>query len=165
MIGVKDKSQSTVRTRLRSTLVQVDVYLGMAQSTTTSITGHLQHDRWKTSRCGDQDNTHHTLGDHLGWHRSYQVDGPLGVDLLLLPSHGKPGSSLVSLIELLPGVCDLVKLDGGEGEGTESDLAETGGGQLGAEQTWERHLKIDRIGQYTDREDIIINIIENLSFG
>ena len=49
VIGVKDKSQSTVRTRLRSTLVQVDVYLGMAQSTTTSITGHLQHDRWKTS--------------------------------------------------------------------------------------------------------------------
>ena len=50
MCLVQDKSQSTVRTRLRSTLVQVDVYLGMAQSTTTSITGHLQHDRWKTIR-------------------------------------------------------------------------------------------------------------------
>jgi len=147
MCLVQDKSQSTVRTRLRSTLVQVDVYLGMAQSTTTSITGH------------------HTLGDHLGWHRSYQVDGPLGVDLLLLPGHGKPGTALVSLIELLPGVRDLVKLDGGEGEGTESGLAETGGGQLGAEQTWERHLKIDRIGQYTDRKEININIIENWSFG
>ena len=91
----------------------------------------------------DQDDTHHTLGDHLGWHRSYQVNGPLGVNLLLLPSHGKPGTALVRLGELLPGVRGLVQLDGGEGEGADSGLAEARGCQLGAEQTCERHLKID----------------------
>jgi len=112
MSMVHYKSESTVATRMRSTLVKVDENLGVSQGSTTSITSH------------------NPLGHHCGGHRSYQVNSPLVVDLLLQPGHSKPDTALISFGELLAGVSDLIQLDGGEAEGADGGLSEGGVGQL-----------------------------------
>jgi len=125
MSMIHDKSESAVAARLRSTLVQVDEYLGVSQGSSTSITGH------------------NTSVHYRGRHRSYQVNRPLVVNLLLQASHSKPDTTLVIFSELLASVGDLIKVGGGEGEGAESGLAERGAGQPGAEYAGERHLRIN----------------------
>jgi hypothetical protein len=87
--------------------------------------------------------TYHTLGDQSWRDSRYKVYGPLGIDLLLQASHTKPGIALVILVKLLPGVGDLVELHGGDREGADSSLAETGCGRLGAKKACERHLEMN----------------------
>ena len=139
---VQDKPEPTVVAGLGTTLVKVDEYLGMAQSSTASITGYLQHgsDDWPVPPL-HHEATHHPLGDHSRRDGSDHVYGPLSVDLLVQASHSKPCTALVRLLKLLPSVGGLVRLGHREGEGAGGGQLETGLHRPGADQASERHLE------------------------